>query len=130
MVAGTSASMEDLIEDSTDRTRCMQANWDHEVKSAGKNMIQSRAAGTLSMSPGYVRDPQRRTRSSRNTSMIEMGCVAPDTTTDVTASQREIIKWTATYPITNEMTHYAIFDLDSQRFLGHSIDHVVWTSPW
>ncbi|KAF7182919.1 hypothetical protein CNMCM7691_002663 [Aspergillus felis] len=116
LTSGEAVSMTDFIEDSRERRACMQAHWDKKVAQA--------AGSAHGRKPRH--DPLRRTRSSRNrvadcpvgsTSTV-VGKESAETSEnhEITATPEEIIQWTATYPTTNEMTHFsAVMDPTSGR---------------
>ncbi|KKZ66320.1 hypothetical protein EMCG_07921 [[Emmonsia] crescens] len=111
------AGLEELIEDSIERRTCMQDFWDEKTSQA-----------TQSQASTGRRDPLRRTRSSKAAASKQQPAIsssaAPSSTSqacmseqgvdkgtsqiqEVTATPAEIIEWTSTHPITNEMTHFA-----------------------
>ncbi|OJD10745.1 hypothetical protein AJ78_08324 [Emergomyces pasteurianus Ep9510] len=110
--------LEGLVEDSIERRNCMQSFWDEKV---------SRANHSQASAPTEGRNPLPRTRSSSavvsqqpavtltSSITISQDCIpqqgvsktnAPQIQ-EVTATQNEIIEWTSSHPITNEMTHFA-----------------------
>ncbi|KAB8262385.1 beta subunit of N-acylethanolamine-hydrolyzing acid amidase-domain-containing protein [Aspergillus pseudonomiae] len=111
---GVAVSVVDLIEDSEERRKFMQAHWDKKVRQARK------AASIPKCTYSTARqDPMRRTRASQrmggrsaheiilNGSSLHTPSSGTLVDSQVTATLQEVIKWTATYPTTNEMTHFA-----------------------
>ncbi|KAE8396305.1 beta subunit of N-acylethanolamine-hydrolyzing acid amidase-domain-containing protein [Aspergillus alliaceus] len=113
---GTSApvSVADLIIDSDERRDLMQAHWDKKLKKARKTATNEGNNYSTAR-----QDPLRRTRASqkrRGDSSSEVTSNGSSLSTpssnslvdsEVTASLKEVIQWTTTYPTTNEMTHFA-----------------------
>ncbi|RHZ64489.1 hypothetical protein CDV55_102490 [Aspergillus turcosus] len=123
LTSGEAITMADFIEDSRERKSCMQAHWDKKVAQARRS-----ARGPKPISATTRRDPLRRTRSSR--SRVADYPVGPASTSvskenaevsenhEVAATPEEIIRWTAMYPTTNEMTHFAaVMDPTSGRVI-------------
>ncbi|RHZ66720.1 uncharacterized protein CDV56_104644 [Aspergillus thermomutatus] len=110
--SGEAITLAEFIQDSKERRACMQAHWDKKVVQAGRS-----AHGRKRTSPAARHDPLRRTRSSRSraahcpvgSGAISVGKENAEASEiyEVTATPKEIIQWTATYPTTNEMTHFA-----------------------
>ncbi|OGM42615.1 hypothetical protein ABOM_009583 [Aspergillus bombycis] len=111
---GVAVSVGDLIEDSEERRKFMQAHWDKKVRQARK------VASSLECTYSTARqDPMRRTRASQrrggessleiipNGSSLPIPSSGTLVDSQVTATLKEVIKWTTTYPTTNEMTHFA-----------------------
>ncbi|PGG96078.1 hypothetical protein AJ79_09734 [Helicocarpus griseus UAMH5409] len=121
--------LEDLIEDSLERRACMQAFWDQKTKRTERKN-RDRTATRQPRPPtadrqGRLRQaPLSRTDIIRHRAqLLEPSSTASQNTTvsplesdrntytlqdqEVTATTSEIIEWTCTYPITNEMTHLA-----------------------
>jgi hypothetical protein len=120
VVAEGAISMGDLILDSNERRGIMQGYWDRKLAAQGGH--QSRSQITKPPANHTIRrNPLRKTRSSKESESTDDACrssafetYTSASATDqvpVTATLRELIKWTTTYPITNEMTHFsAIMD--------------------
>ncbi|KAF7169349.1 hypothetical protein CNMCM6106_004236 [Aspergillus hiratsukae] len=112
LTAGEAITMADFIEDSRERRECMQAHWDKKVAQARRS-----AHGWKPSSATTRHDSLRRTRSSRSrvadgrvdTGSVSVGKESAEASEnhEVAATPEEIIRWTATYPTTNEMTHFA-----------------------
>ncbi|KAE8154129.1 beta subunit of N-acylethanolamine-hydrolyzing acid amidase-domain-containing protein [Aspergillus avenaceus] len=106
LVVGSPLSVEDLIQDSNERRALMDAYWEKKSKQAKKLNSSTRTCSTAR------RDPLKRTRSSRkdcgeSTGIAQTTISDSQTAIEVTATPKEVIEWTTTYPITNEMTHFA-----------------------
>jgi hypothetical protein len=123
LTSGDAITMADFIQDSEERRACMQAHWDKKVARA-----RSLAKGQKPISATTSHDPLRRTRSSRSrvadgrvgsaSTSVGKECAAASENHDVTATPEELIRWTATYPTTNEMTHFAaVMDPTSGRVI-------------
>ncbi|EGE86922.1 hypothetical protein BDDG_09873 [Blastomyces dermatitidis ATCC 18188] len=114
------AGLEELVEDSVERRTYMQGFWDAKEKSRQSSHPQA-------STDRQKRDPLHRTRASRVAARQQQTAMSSSTSSstsqdyepqqgvdeatseiqEVTASPAEIIRWTSTYPITNEMTHFA-----------------------
>ncbi|KLJ12471.1 hypothetical protein EMPG_12498 [Blastomyces silverae] len=112
--------LEGLVEDSIERRTCMQGFWD--VKEKSRQPSHTRAS-----TDRHKPDPLHHTRASRAATRQQQTAMSSSTSSstsqdyepqqgvdksiseiqEVTASPAEIIEWTSTYPITNEMTHFA-----------------------
>ncbi|EEH40022.1 hypothetical protein PAAG_08885 [Paracoccidioides lutzii Pb01] len=120
--------LEDLIEDSIERKACMQAFWDartRQVHRSSRNRVgKGQRLPKENPETSGRRDPLQRTRSSRASGSQDITSSAPPNTSqnqesspeteqttfqdqEVTAAPSEVVKWTSTHPITNEMTHFA-----------------------
>lgn len=94
----------DVIADSNQRRACVQAHWDKKVQAAN-SLNNTSANGSDRL------DPRRRTRASLRVvnpspaSSTSSDSIVP--VIEVTATSAEIIRWTTTYPTTNEMTHFS-----------------------
>ncbi|OJD28396.1 hypothetical protein ACJ73_00205 [Blastomyces percursus] len=113
------AGLEELVEDSIERRTCMQGFWDAKEKPRQPSYLQA-------STDIQKRDPLHRTRASRAAARQQQTAMSPSTslttsqdcepqqavdeatseTQEVTASPAEM-EWMSTYPITNEMTHFA-----------------------
>lgn len=123
LTAGEAITMADFIEDSRERKACMQAHWDKKVAQARRSAPCQKPTGASAR-----HDPLCRTRSSRSR---VADCPADSASTsvgkengeasenhEVAATPEEIIRWTASYPTTNEMTHFAaVMDPTSGRVI-------------
>ncbi|EEP79073.1 predicted protein [Uncinocarpus reesii 1704] len=105
----------DLIEDSNERRACMQAKWDRKVQrkmaqvSTKTNIAQPQADTTARRNPQRNTSSKYASRLSTDLCETSSSSVIPDV--QVTVTPAELIRWTTTYPITNEMTHFsAIMD--------------------
>ncbi|KAE8373598.1 beta subunit of N-acylethanolamine-hydrolyzing acid amidase-domain-containing protein [Aspergillus bertholletiae] len=111
---GVAVSVVDFIEDSEERRKFMQAHWDKKVRQARKAPSNPECLYSTAR-----QDPLRRTRASQkcgggsSQEIVSNGPSLPTPSSgtlvdsQVTATLKEVIKWTTTYPTTNEMTHFA-----------------------
>lgn len=117
-------SMGDLILDANERRGIMQDFWNRKVAAQEKPITGNGAANPPPPHRSVRRNPLRKTRSSKQTddseslscsSVLETYTLDPlpatsgsdSDTAPVAATLREVIQWTTTYPITNEMTHFS-----------------------
>lgn len=124
-LAGEGAiGMNDLILDSRERQALMQGFWDKKVMEKQKSQVPRRSdfrrANLARRNPPRKARPGASSSSeaqdstagcSRAPSSYELqpwGCSSADGSARVTASLPEIVEWTSTYPITNEMTHFTV----------------------
>ncbi|THC93776.1 hypothetical protein EYZ11_006753 [Aspergillus tanneri] len=105
LVASTSVTMADLIEDSRERRECIQARWDKKVYQARRVTSTSKAVHARNQV-----DRLRRTRASQRHQVrpSEAPMLESDAKQEVTATSQEVVDWTTAYPTTNEMTHFAV----------------------
>ncbi|PGH01121.1 hypothetical protein GX51_05437 [Blastomyces parvus] len=117
------AGLEELVEDSIERRTCMQGFWDMKEKSIQSSHLQTATDRQEQDSLHRARpsgadarqqrqqQPSMPSSTSSSTSQDYVPQQGVDKATskiqEVTASSAEIIEWTSTYPITNEMTHFA-----------------------
>lgn len=119
MTSGEEIALVDLIEDSNERRACMQAYWDTKVEQAQVQNARFKSQQRMQQPPPR-KDPLGRTRSANvKSSVYSTAIYNPQTTNgsespsgtqkdvQATATPAEIIKWTASYPISNEMTHFS-----------------------
>ncbi|KAE8132111.1 beta subunit of N-acylethanolamine-hydrolyzing acid amidase-domain-containing protein [Aspergillus pseudotamarii] len=111
---GVAVSVVDLIGDSEERRKFMQAHWDKKVRQARKTTSIPECTYSTAR-----QDPLKRTRASQRRGGGSSHEVAPNGSSllapssgtlvesQVTATLKEVVKWTTTYPTTNEMTHFA-----------------------
>ncbi|KAF7586901.1 N-acylsphingosine amidohydrolase (acid ceramidase) 1 [Aspergillus hancockii] len=111
---GVTVSMVSLVEDSNERRAVMQAHWDKKVRKAKKTPSNRERIYSTGR-----QDPLRRTRASQKrggdsfieipsgNSSLQNHNSGSSVDSEVTATLKEVIKWTTTYPTTNEMTHFA-----------------------
>ena len=122
-------TMADLILDSNERRGKMHAFWDEKVQASRINhgrshtdsqqpsrRNQPRESSHTSRSSGSHRDDNDDDDSRPCTSALETDQPRPRTNhsggieraaEEASATQREIVRWITTFPITNEMTHFS-----------------------
>lgn len=101
LISSDVQSIQDLIEESTERYECIQARWDEKVRRHNKQ--QSRNAEQV----------QRGTRSSVRLRQKR------EESAELAITREEAIEWLTMYPVLNESTHYACL-MDAKK------GEVVW----
>ncbi|KAJ5381392.1 beta subunit of N-acylethanolamine-hydrolyzing acid amidase-domain-containing protein [Penicillium cataractarum] len=115
LISSEAQVMADFIEDSNERRDCMQARWDTKVQQA----VQAKKAATKKVTEHIenLDQPQRSRSSLRLRKKREEEAEEAERQrasmqdsldgADVTVTQKEIISWLTTFPVSNETTHYA-----------------------
>lgn len=122
-------TMTDLIVNSNDRRAKMQSFWDAKVKSSRRSQGHRQRSSRRSShkdSQRKLRPPTHSSKSHRDedgngracTSGLETYELLPQSehagstspapaSEEITATQREVVRWITAFPITNEMTHFS-----------------------
>ena len=109
LISGEPVTMSDLVQDSAERRAYMQLQWHKKVLARRDDSATGGSSSRSSSrrSTTHRHDSLRRTRSSKAATSFPTPFVDLTVEPKVTATQREVIRWTTAYPITNEVTHFA-----------------------